>query len=286
MEQRKPRNRKGINKSVKPKDESPKLPPNPKTENTETGDVSFGIKKLTPEDYDYVNSDKTQFAHLKRETQSDTSEKNPGANPHARRKVLSNWGKYEEIPDTETPGKDFQSLLNVPISQGGHFAFKSEKNWAIEVTKYSDLFSLNVKKLARDIDCIPFTEYIGVEEKYFTVDQLTRFHNLAEKSRTFVEVDVTETLLNCLKEIVPKNQEIDGENEDGETDETPKKIEGEKVEEDLDFLLSLKEPVRIDQPRIPPAVYQTHAEEEKTQASAAPVKSIDLEKWLDSILDS
>lgn len=158
------RNKKSANKPVQKKEEVPK--------------ASVSVKKLTPEDYDYVNSDKSQFAHLKRETEAadKSNESVEGTSTHSRRKVLSNWGKYEEeIIDTEepNPSKDFQSLLNAPISQGGHFVFKAEKNWAIEVTKYSDLFSLNVKKLARYIDCIPFTEYIDVEDKYFTVSLLS-----------------------------------------------------------------------------------------------------------------
>ncbi|XP_046750094.1 uncharacterized protein LOC124413510 isoform X2 [Diprion similis] len=282
MEQRKPRNRKGGGKPSKLKDEVSKFP-EPVKDSGNKPDQTPVIKKLNPEDYDYVNSDKTQFAHLKRETQqADICINDPTANSRTRRQVVSNWEKYEEIPDAEIPAKDFQTLLNVPISEGGHFVFKSEKNWAIEVSKYSDLFSLNVKKLARDINCIPFTEYIDVEDRYFT--------NLAEKSRSHaIEVDnnIVQILMDIKRETVAEHKDIDSEIEPELSIEIHEMAqEKENIDEDLDFLLSLKEPVQLDQPKIAPPTYPIKTEEDKIPKSSVPVKSIDLDKWLDSILDS
>ncbi|XP_046624950.1 uncharacterized protein LOC124307374 isoform X2 [Neodiprion virginianus] len=282
MEQRKPRIRKGGYKPSRQKDEVSKISETGKDSDSKP-DQTPVIKKLNPEDYDYTNSDKTQFAHLKRETQeADILNNDPTTNSRTRRKVVSNWKKYEEIPDTEIPAKDFQTLLNVPISEGGHFIFKSEKNWAIEVSKYSDLFSLNVKKLARDINCVPFTEYIDVEDRYFT--------NLAEMSRSdAIEVDnnIVQILMDIKRETVAENQDIDSGSEPEVSIEIHEMAQGkETIEEDLDFLLSLKEPVKLDQAKIAPPTYQIKTEEEKIPNSSAPVKSIDLEKWLDSILDS
>ncbi|XP_015513956.1 uncharacterized protein LOC107220055 isoform X1 [Neodiprion lecontei] len=290
MEQRKPRIRKGGYKPSRQKDEVSKISETGKDSGSKP-DQTPVIKKLNPEDYDYTNSDKTQFAHLKRETQeADILNNAPTTNSRTRRKVVSNWKKYEEIPDTEIPTKDFQTLLNVPISEGGHFIFKSEKNWAIEVSKYSDLFSLNVKKLARDINCVPFTEYIDVEDRYFTADQLMKFQNLAEMSRSdAIEVDnnIVQILMDIKRETVAENQDIDSGSEPEVSIEIHEMAQGkETIEEDLDFLLSLKEPVKLDQAKIAPPTYQIKTEEEKIPNSSAPVKSIDLEKWLDSILDS
>ncbi|XP_046624949.1 uncharacterized protein LOC124307374 isoform X1 [Neodiprion virginianus] len=290
MEQRKPRIRKGGYKPSRQKDEVSKISETGKDSDSKP-DQTPVIKKLNPEDYDYTNSDKTQFAHLKRETQeADILNNDPTTNSRTRRKVVSNWKKYEEIPDTEIPAKDFQTLLNVPISEGGHFIFKSEKNWAIEVSKYSDLFSLNVKKLARDINCVPFTEYIDVEDRYFTADQLMKFQNLAEMSRSdAIEVDnnIVQILMDIKRETVAENQDIDSGSEPEVSIEIHEMAQGkETIEEDLDFLLSLKEPVKLDQAKIAPPTYQIKTEEEKIPNSSAPVKSIDLEKWLDSILDS
>lgn len=302
------RNKKAGSKPVKRQDEKPKVSETTikNSSNENTGAFS-GIKKLAPEDYDYRNSDKSQFAHLKRETQLvEESEKDVKSTSYARRKIISNWGAYEEIHDVETPAKDFKSLLNVPISEGGHFVFKSEKNWAIEVNKYSDFFSLNVKKLATDINCIPFCEYIDIDEKYFTVcrgfdffldrckfikwninfkisgfhwnqlffqvDQLTRFHNLAEKSRSLAKFetssqnvtlrsekvlrdDSAERIINILSTEHKNEPEVEIE-----IPETDKNVEN--AEEDLDFLLSLKEPVQADQPRIAPPVNAIHVEGE------------------------
>ncbi|XP_048507558.1 uncharacterized protein LOC105685638 isoform X2 [Athalia rosae] len=265
MEQRRPRHKKG-NKFDKQKDERSKLPEKSLSNQSEAVKASPSIKKLTPEDYDYVNSDKSQFDHLKRETQVDTSEQVP-ASSHSRRKVVSNWEKYDDIisTDTETHSKDFQSLLNAPISEGGHFVFKSEKNWTIQATKYSDLFSLNVDKLARDINCIPFNEYIEVEDKYFTIDQLTRFQNLAEKSRSGNEYvdNISKILIESFKEDSAKNQGVESNGELEEFSEVIDTHPDENIEEELEFLLSLKEPINIDQPRNAPAIHQTHTEGKK-----------------------
>lgn len=99
---------------------------------------------------------------------------------------------------------------------------------------------------------------------FFQVDQLTRFHNLAEKSRSSINLEnATETRKNNSEETVRKNVDIERRDEAKVSNENPDAIGDDKVEEDLDFLLSLTEPVKIDQPRIVPSVYQNHAEGER-----------------------
>ncbi|EFN73343.1 hypothetical protein EAG_08512, partial [Camponotus floridanus] len=49
----------------------------------------------------------------------------------------------------------------------GHFVFKSEKAWSVDSSQYSEFFTLNLKTLSVTIDCIPFNEYINVNNRYF-----------------------------------------------------------------------------------------------------------------------
>lgn len=68
-------------------------------------------------------------------------------------------------------GKDFGSLINVPLSKGGHFVFKSEKDWSpVDLSsEYSEFFTLNINTLSTALDNIPFNEYVDVDDRYFTV---------------------------------------------------------------------------------------------------------------------
>lgn len=73
--------------------------------------------------------------------------------------------------DDKDIGKDFGSLINMPLSKGGHFVFKSEKDWSIAdfSSEYSEFFTLNLNTLSVALDSIPFNEYVDVNERYFTV---------------------------------------------------------------------------------------------------------------------
>lgn len=85
------------------------------------------------------------------------------------RQSSSSYANYEDLSSDEDVGKDFGVLVNAPISKGGHFVFKSEKLWSVDTSLYSEFFTLNLKTLSAAIDCIPFNEYIDVDDKYFTV---------------------------------------------------------------------------------------------------------------------
>ena len=81
----------------------------------------------------------------------------------------SSWQSYDDIPDLEGDGKDFESLINAPVSEGGHFSFKGEKDWIFDISQSSELFSLNKRLLNAAVSCIPFNECIGLEDTYFSV---------------------------------------------------------------------------------------------------------------------
>lgn len=74
-----------------------------------------------------------------------------------------------EMSTDENVGKDFDTLISVPLSKNGHFVFKSEKAWSVHSSQYSEFFTLNLRTLSVAIDCIPFNEYINVNNRYFIV---------------------------------------------------------------------------------------------------------------------
>lgn len=84
---------------------------------------------------------------------------------------------FQEIIDVdENVTKDFEFLLNAPISEDDHFVFEAEKSWSIDISKYTEYFTLDLKVLSAAIESIPFNENVNIDTKYFTVS-LTIFED-------------------------------------------------------------------------------------------------------------
>ncbi|KYN50199.1 PREDICTED: uncharacterized protein LOC108771201 [Cyphomyrmex costatus] len=197
----------------------------------------------------------------------------------------------DEVDEDVEEGKDFGILINAPLSKGGHFVFKSEKAWTIDSSQYSEFFTLNLKALSAAIDCVPFKEYVDVTDKYFVSDQLTSMFNDAEKGKAAYNMilnDLSASNLSDTKGGSKENTRIDqSQNVDSITN-VKSEDSIDDLEEDLDFLLSLKEPVQstvISQPVIGISLSTSHNTDSKTKLKSVPNKPIDLEKWLDSVLD-
>jgi uncharacterized membrane protein YpjA len=110
----------------------------------------------------------------------------------------SSFADYMEEPTDEDIGKDFRTLMNAPLSKGGHFIFKSEKNWAIDSSQYSEFFTLNLKALSAAINCIPYNEYIDVNDKYFTVSIPDYSHLIVIK---FIKLLVKDSIICTISKI-------------------------------------------------------------------------------------
>lgn len=77
---------------------------------------------------------------------------------------------FEEIIDIdENISKDFEFLSNAPISENDHFVFQSEKDWTVDISKYSEFFTIDLKTLSAAIEAIPFNNNVNIDTKYFTV---------------------------------------------------------------------------------------------------------------------
>ncbi|CAK9803180.1 hypothetical protein ANTQUA_LOCUS3618 [Anthophora quadrimaculata] len=177
----------------------------------------------------------------------------------------------EDIIDAdENTAKDFQFLLNAPVSEDDHFVFKSEKNWTTDTSKYSEFFTLDLKTLSAAIESIPFNENINIDAKYFTDDQLTNIYNNANQGKEKYNKLLSNTEINVTN--------------DTKTEEETQDLLGDTAD-DLDFLLSLQEPVNDPSITVNSSSSSFNIDSRVTTKSSTSTKPLDLEKWLDSVLD-
>ncbi|KAI4463840.1 cell death regulator aven [Holotrichia oblita] len=166
-----------------------------------------------------------------------------------KRSLESNWYRYEakEEDDKDTL-KDFSILASAPIQQASYFQFKSDKTISsAQDAKPVDnkLFNLDVNLLSLSITTIPFHVRCGIDEKYFSENQLKYMRKEAEDNILKYKLYVEE-----IKDKVSNNG--------GDLNIVPKKDNSiEKVETDI---------------KIPSQTVKNSEEE-------------DLEEWLDDILD-
>ncbi|TGZ37248.1 hypothetical protein DBV15_03301 [Temnothorax longispinosus] len=193
----------------------------------------------------------------------------------------------DRAPIRRSVGKDFGTLMNAPLSKGGHFVFKSEKAWTVDSSEYSEFFTLNLKEVSAAIDCVPFNEYVDVPDS----DQLTSIYNDAERSKAAYSAILDELIKENAKTDQSKDMKsttnVKPENKLDHLEKDPDSL-GD-IEEDLDFLLSLKEPLPSTVTEIaqPMSLSTSRSSDSKPKSKNIPNKPIDLdlEKWLDSVLD-
>lgn len=155
-----------------------------------------------------------------------------------KREIQSNWAKYESpIEDSTSAATNFEYLMNAPISTGGHFQFKSEKNMQIDLTnEYREYFSLNINKLAKSLETLPFYVRHELDKSLFTADEIKTM----DSKCTTVENDCIDKMTKILQESDKPNYVL----------KTPEPIAKDNVEiqrlntleDDLDELLDLKMP--------------------------------------------
>ncbi|KAK4887124.1 hypothetical protein RN001_003395 [Aquatica leii] len=82
----------------------------------------------------------------------------------------------EESENEAVEWNDFSLLAQAPISVGGHFQFKSDKNAETECDfnslQQNNLFSLDLNVLQYSLNCISFAERCGLDRSYFTESEL------------------------------------------------------------------------------------------------------------------
>ena len=126
-----------------------------------------------------------------------------------------------------------------------------------------------MKVLSAAIESIPFNENVNIDTKYFTNDQLTNIYNKAQQGKE----NYNKILSSSETEVISNIKNVE---------ETQDSVE--YTADDLDFLLSLQEPVNEPLMIVKslPASSSTGINITKSSTSKKPM---DLEKWLDSVLD-
>ncbi|XP_050101401.1 uncharacterized protein LOC126581639 [Anopheles aquasalis] len=119
---------------------------------------------------------------------------------YSKREITQNWTEDRELPagegssseDEQLNAADFEKLLELPPSSGGHFLLSSEKHWLNpdtglpgddERNGYGEYFRIDTKQLNASLGCIPFYQRQGYDEKLFTASELNLMRQKAELQR-------------------------------------------------------------------------------------------------------
>ncbi|XP_044728799.1 uncharacterized protein LOC123292277 [Chrysoperla carnea] len=264
------------------------------------------------------------FSNLKKET--DEIKRLTEPSKYSKREISSNWSRYEknEYEDEFTSAADFSSLLQAPVSGGGHFQFKSEKHWDEKIkSHYSEYFSLNLKTINDGILSIPFYERHCINSALLNDNQIIHMNNDALRYQNKLNINekkkskqaaTTETTAD--KGIIISDQSIeddqlnnDNKDEFVDIDEIAEKFvhkvntllnvddllelteDSKSIDQENNELKikqhDISEPNYIDDNSIMGNVTERNFHEEP--ACKEPKKmtntTVDLEQWLDNILD-
>ncbi|XP_059480193.1 cell death regulator Aven-like [Neocloeon triangulifer] len=120
------------------------------------------MRKTAPEDYQQQGSSKS----------------------YSRRKIVSNWDKYEEPTVSityqepyEPQGDDFNKLLQMPASADSHLVLKSEE---LEPPPCGSLFALDLKNLADGLATIPFYKQVDIPVESLSKTEVENMDQHAE----------------------------------------------------------------------------------------------------------
>ncbi|XP_060531009.1 uncharacterized protein LOC132704782 [Cylas formicarius] len=174
-----------------------------------------------------MEKDKSRgLKHIKdKRKYKDNSRKNSKYIPPKHKQIEShNWHRYDKedldnysfsneinLPThtkNDIEATSFELLSHVPISIGGHFESKRDKDIHEEVKnqRANSLFYLNLDVLQQGILLVPFNERVGIERTYFQDEELIK-----------MDKEANEMSLKLLQSIEPtveitKNSSSSGEN--------------------------------------------------------------------------
>ncbi|KAB0798952.1 hypothetical protein PPYR_06832 [Photinus pyralis] len=98
----------------------------------------------------------------------------------------------ELISETEAVAlNDFTLLAEAPISVGGHFQFKRDRNMEagcdFKSLSENDLFSLDLNVLQYSLGCVPFYERCGISKDHFTESEIEAMDARAHSNKVQYE---------------------------------------------------------------------------------------------------
>ncbi|XP_039757303.1 uncharacterized protein LOC120631694 isoform X1 [Pararge aegeria] len=157
------------------------------------------------------------YQNLKRETDEILKITEEANTKYKKKEIQSNWAKYEmpiesyeEIDEQENLGADYETLIQAPLTVGGHFQFKHEKSWDISTgpSPYDKYFDINMDNLSIALSTIPFYERNSIDTSFFNESDIqTMIHRASKykhkyyKDKKFVtpEIEAEAKILNILK---------------------------------------------------------------------------------------
>ena len=131
-----------------------------------------------------------------------TGDGNIGSNfqkDYSKRKIESNWAKYE-LPPTDSDhsepeeelmtGLDFNYVIQNALKADSMFRMKAEKEWEEKQTMFTnEIFSLDLANLEKAVSCVPLPVQLGMsrsqfDEKLFCPDA---YNCLVDKAKQNLE---------------------------------------------------------------------------------------------------
>lgn len=245
----------------------------------------------------------------------------PTCDPQYRKRgITSNWSRYEEPVETEADynrkrGEDFDLLLSTSGGASAHFRFKEQQDWQNEPAEISEFLSIDCDAIVDALQTIPLHTRLGLPEDIFPAKVIQEFKDEAaankEKYEEFLRTgkrkadyaeDVGESLTKSLQAVLaaatkpkPKPKEDDlGSLLDTYLSLKPAQAVGDsrkkpEDEKSIDALLSFasrckEEPVSGDAPSSTDVLPEA-TKEANQQPSESQKPKVDLEDWLDSVLN-
>ncbi|XP_059046671.1 uncharacterized protein LOC131842158 isoform X2 [Achroia grisella] len=178
-----------------------------------------GHKVTVPLQPTYEDPGPEFYKNLKRETDDILKITEEENSKYKKKEIQSNWSKYEmpiksyDELEEENMGADYEKLAETPMSIGGHFQFKHEKSWDVNIgpSLYDKYFEINMNDLVTALSTVPFYERNSIDKDIFSSTDILTMNNKAiknkqkyynDKSYTTTELEGQNRMLNILKEVV------------------------------------------------------------------------------------
>lgn len=238
---------------------------------------------------------------------------------YRKRGITSNWSRYDEPAESEADynrkrGEDFDLLLSTSGSASAHFRFKEQQDWQNEPAEISEFLSIDCDAIVDALQTIPVHTRLGLPEDIFPAKVIQEFRDEAaackEKYEEFLRTgkrkadyaeDVGESLTKSLQAVLaaatkpkPKPKEDDlGSLLDSYlslkpariADDSSKKPEDEKSIDALLSFASRHKEERVSGHARSSVEVLPKATKQANQPSEPEKPKVDLEDWLDSVLN-
>ncbi|XP_052867484.1 uncharacterized protein LOC128273534 [Anopheles cruzii] len=241
---------------------------------------------------------------------------------YSKRQIEQNWNEKRDLPaghddgsdDEQLGAADFEKLLELPASSGGHFLLSSEKHWlepdsglpgADEKNRFGEYFHIDTKQLRASLGAIPFYQRYGYDEALFGARDLNLMRQKAEmiaqklkhtntNTSSFTDSQKGKETTTLLEKPRPTPCLVGSMALPKETTESS---ELGNVTRELDVIVEKKFDALTIEPKVTPVttvetVPETSIAKSETSGKSVPTSSPssndtkeDIQQWLDDILE-